>query len=805
MLSHASPPLRPLLLALKILGLAVLLALPPSARALDAITLQLKWEHAFQFAGYYAALEKGYYRQVGLEVSLREAKPGQDSLLEVISGNAAYGVSNSSLLLARKAGQPVVVLASIFQHSPLVLITRRNEASESIHSLTDKRLMIEPQSDELFAFLKMEGIPLSRVTQVPHTFNPQDLIDGKVDAISAYVTAEPYFLKRAGFDYQIYSPRSAGIDFYGDNLFTTEAELKNHPERVKAFREASQRGWQYAMAHQAEMAELIHAKYNTTHPSEYYLFEAAQMVNLLRPDLIEIGYMSQGRWRHIADTYAEIGLLPKDFPLDGFIYSPDAPVNLKPFYLTFALLLLISAFAAYVLRLNRRLTRTIADKTKIHDELIESETLFRSLSANSAAGIFVVSHGRLKFINPTIAKLSGYSEAELTGMKFLELIHPDHQPMIVDFGARRLRGEFVPDPYECKFITKDHQVRWLEISVTLMQLSGETSSIGTVFDITDRKLGEEKLELASKVFTHAREGIMITDAFNRIVEVNDTFCDITGYSRAEVLGKNPRILSSGRQSHDFYREMWQSLNTTGSWVGEIWNRRKDGQFYAELKTISTVNDAQGKVQNFVALFSDITQLKTYQQRLEHVAHYDILTNLPNRLLLSDRLQQAMIHSQRQNKVVGVAYLDLDGFKAVNDNHGHDVGDELLIIVAQRMKAALREGDTLARIGGDEFIAVLSELEFPEAAEPVLKRLLDAAATPVQIDDLTLQVSASIGVAIYPWDGTEADLLMRCADHAMYQAKQMGKNQFVIFVPEALMFRPSPPPENAAVQPDAAGA
>jgi diguanylate cyclase (GGDEF)-like protein/PAS domain S-box-containing protein len=363
--------------------------------------------------------------------------------------------------------------------------------------------------------------------------------------------------------------------------------------------------------------------------------------------------------------------------------------------------------------------------------------------------------------------------------------------MVVDYGARRLRGEPVPDQYECKIITREHQVRWVEISVTQMLLNQEISSIGTVFDITDRKLCEEKLQLAGKVFTHAREGIMITDAFNRIVEVNDTFCNITGYSRAEILGKNPRVLSSGRQSPDFYREMWRSLNTTGAWVGELWNRRKDGQFYAELKTISTVSDAQGKVQNFVALFSDITQIKTYQQRLEHVAHYDILTNLPNRLLLSDRLNQAMIHSQRQQKLVGVAYLDLDGFKAVNDTHGHDVGDELLIIVAQRMKAALREADTLARIGGDEFIAVLSELEHAEAAEPVLKRLLEAAAAPVPIDTLTLQVSASIGVAIYPWDGSEADQLMRCADHAMYQAKQLGKNQFVIFVPEAQMASSAP--------------
>lgn len=762
------------------IGLALLLALSPAAQALDALTLQLKWEHAFQFAGYYAALEKGYYRQAGLDVTLLEAKPGQDALLEVLSGKATYGVSNSSLLLARKAGHPVVVLATIFQHSPLVLITPKGTADESIHNLIDKRLMLEPQSDELLAYLKQEGIPLSRLTNMPHSHNPQDLIDGKVDAISAYLTAEPFFLNRAGFAYQMLTPRSVGIDFYGDNLFTTEQELRTHPERVKAFREASQLGWQYAMSHPEEMADLIQRRYNPRHPRDYYLFEAAQMVNLLRPDLIEIGYMNPGRWRHIADTYAEIGLLPKDFPLDGFIYDPNSEPDLKPLYLSLSLLLLISVFALYIFRLNRRLAKTVADNTRTTADLVQSETLFRTLATNSAAGIFVVSKGRVKFVNPTLVKLSGYREVELTGMDFIGLIHPDHQAMIIDYGARRAQGLPVPDCYECKFVTKAGQMRWAEITVTQMLLNGEQSSIGTAYDITDRKLAEERLELAGTVFTHAREGIMITDAFNRIIEVNDTFCNITGYSRAEVLGKNPRMLRSGRQSPEFYRTMWQALDDNGGWVGELWNRRKNGEFYAEMKTISTVRDAQGKVQNYVALFSDITQLKNYQQRLEHIAHYDILTDLPNRLLLSDRLEQAMIQSQRQQLLVGVAYLDLDGFKAINDLHGHEVGDELLIIVAQRMKAALREEDTLARIGGDEFIAVLSGLEQPEDAEPVLHRLLEAAAQPVIIKDLALLVSASIGVAIYPRDGNAADLLMRCADHAMYQAKQMGKNRYFSF-------------------------
>ncbi|MBL4631927.1 MAG: PAS domain S-box protein, partial [Paraglaciecola sp.] len=256
--------------------------------------------------------------------------------------------------------------------------------------------------------------------------------------------------------------------------------------------------------------------------------------------------------------------------------------------------------------------------------------------------------------------------------------------------------------------------------------------VGIIHDITERKLAEEELELAASVFTHAREGIMVTDANGTIVKVNDTFSRMTGYTPEEVLGKNPKILQSGRQSAEFYVEMWKTIMAQGHWRGEIWNRRKDGVIYPEMLTISAVKNVEGVVQHFVSLCTDITPLKAYQKQLEHNAHYDALTNLPNRVLLADRLSQAMVQCQRRNSSLAVAFMDLDGFKAVNDNHGHDAGDELLITVSQRMKEALREGDTLARIGGDEFIAIMVDLENTEDNGPVLKRLLKAAATPVTV-------------------------------------------------------------------------
>ena len=297
----------------------------------------------------------------------------------------------------------------------------------------------------------------------------------------------------------------------------------------------------------------------------------------------------------------------------------------------------------------------------------------------------------------------------------------------------------------------------------------------------EHKQAEEKLHLAASVFTHAREGIMITSVDGSIIEVNDAFSEITGYSRADVIGKNPRLLSSGRQSKEFYRNMWDELLAHGHCYGEVWNRRKNGEVYAEMQTISAVRDAQGNTMQYVALFSDISVIKEQQHKLERIAHYDALTHLPNRVLLADRLRQGMLQAQRHNDLLAVAFVDLDGFKEINDSHGHEAGDQLLITIAARMKHALRDGDTLARMGGDEFVVVLANLDDLSANAPILNRLLAAVAQPIAFGDAMLQVSASIGVTLFPQVAdVDADQLLRQADQAMYQAKLAGKNRCHVF-------------------------
>jgi diguanylate cyclase (GGDEF)-like protein/PAS domain S-box-containing protein len=341
-----------------------------------------------------------------------------------------------------------------------------------------------------------------------------------------------------------------------------------------------------------------------------------------------------------------------------------------------------------------------------------------------------------------------------------------------------ISGEF--DEFSLKYpCHSPTQKRWFNVRVTRFQNDNEYLMLSHE-NITDFKLTEERLSLPAKVFSHARQGITITDPAAIIIDVNGTFTQITGYNREEAINQNLDFLKSDRQSSDFYVDMWHEIATKGHWIEEVWNRRKNREVYAETETIRSVCGPQGEIQNLVILFFDITNIKKHQHQLEKIAHYDTLTKLPNRTLLSGRLAQKLLHCQRHKKSVAIAFLDLDGFKAINDTYGHSVGDRLLITISNRMKDALREEDTLARFGGDEFVAVLADLDKIADYEPLLERLLLSASAPIFVDNILLNVTTSIGVTIYPEDNDNADMLLRHADQAMYIAKSLGKNRYHLF-------------------------
>lgn len=508
-----------------------LLLVSQPALALEKTVLQLKWTHAYQFAGYYAAQELGLYKAAGLDVEIKALQPGQDVVQEVVSGNAHFGSGTSSLLIARQDGAPVVVLAAIYQHSPYILIARQFKPEQSIHDLAGKPILLRRLADELLVYLRREKIPEATIqTSVPGMNTVEELKRGSVDAISGYVSNEPYQLKKAGFPYHIYSPRSDGIDLYGDNLFTSEAVLKKYPERVARFRTASIKGWEYILTHPEEAVALVQ-KYAPGESAEKIQFEIDQINPLIRSDLVGVGYMNEGRWRHAVDIYQEAGALNANFNLQGFVYNPNPKKDMTWLYgslvLTIIALIVIGGVVFYITKLNRR------------------------------------------------------------------------------------------------------------------------------------------------------------------------------------------------------------LNTS-------------------LKQVT------------------------------HLAHHDPLTGLPNRALFLDRLDQAILRASRDQTRFALLFIDLDRFKLINDQHGHAVGDEVLKACCNRMLGAIRGSDSVGRIGGDEFVVLLDHVGEVTGILEIAKKILDAIQLPMNAQGLKLTLLASIGVAVFPDNAIDEKGLLKCADLAMYQAKESGGNSILLY-------------------------
>lgn len=296
-------------------------------------------------------------------------------------------------------------------------------------------------------------------------------------------------------------------------------------------------------------------------------------------------------------------------------------------------------------------------------------------------------------------------------------------------------------------------------------------------DVTAARLNESSLRLAAAVFTGTQEGIAITDSEGSVVALNPGYTAITGYTSDDLVGQNLRIIQSGRQGPDFYEKMWREILHKGNWQGEIWNKRKNGEIYPALLTISSVCDNAGKIVNYIGALTDMSHLKRAEVELDHLAHHDALTDLPNRLLLSAHLDQALARAARDKTTGAVLFVDLDAFKAVNDSFGHAVGDELLVLVAKRLKTRLRASDTVARLGGDEFVVVLEHIEAPFAAK-VAQELIGVLSKPYQLDgNKQASIGASVGISLFPSDGSDAGTLIQRADAALYEAKSAGRGTY----------------------------
>ncbi|TVQ71565.1 MAG: diguanylate cyclase, partial [Chromatiaceae bacterium] len=381
-------------------------------------------------------------------------------------------------------------------------------------------------------------------------------------------------------------------------------------------------------------------------------------------------------------------------------------------------------------------------------------------------------------------RIHGVSETHLTTQQLLPVAHPEDEPLIeAHFRKAVENGELYDIAH--RIIRQDTgEIRYVHArGVINLDDAGEPAAlIGAVQDITERNRAEEGLRLADRVFQAADEGIMVTDMQGRIVAVNPAFTRISGYTEEDALGQTPALLHSGQQDAGFYKGLWRNLLELGHWRGEIWNRRKNGDVYPGWLTISAVRNDDGEITQYVGMFSDISQIKKAQQQMEFMAHYDSLTGLANRVLLKDRLKQALRRAERKKATVTLLFLDLDRFKTINDTLGHNLGDLLLQTVAQRMKDTVRASDTLSRLGGDEFVLLLEDGANAQEISRLCQKLLSVLETPMLLEGHELVITASIGLATYPDDGEDADALLKNADLAMYAAKGQGRNAYEFFAP-----------------------
>ena len=427
-----------------------------------------------------------------------------------------------------------------------------------------------------------------------------------------------------------------------------------------------------------------------------------------------------------------------------------------------------------------QLEREIHER-KIQQEIVEkSERYNRMLFEETPLGLALCKmDGTLVDINPAYAKIIGRTIEETLPLSYWDITPEKYLPSEKEQLAQlETTGRY--GPFEKEYAHKNGKLIPVVLTGLLIQQEGENYIWSVVEDISIRKKAQQRLRLLSKAMESSLEGIVITDAKERIAEVNDAYCTITGYSRDEILGKTPRHMQSGYHTPEFYQEMWDAISTTGKWQGEIWDRRKDGEVFAKWLSVSSLKDQDKQITHYVGVFSDITRIKRTEEELRQLAHYDPLTGLANRSLFTTLLGKKIQSSTRDTKAFGVVFLDLDRFKQVNDTLGHQAGDELLITIAERLEQCVRKSDMVSRLGGDEFTILLTEYKGEFNPEIICQRVLESVAKPLVIEEHTVFVSASLGIALYPKDGCTVEDLTKNADTAMYQAKEKGKNRYQFY-------------------------
>ncbi|MDP1593806.1 MAG: EAL domain-containing protein [Gallionella sp.] len=485
-------------------------------------------------------------------------------------------------------------------------------------------------------------------------------------------------------------------------------------------------------------------------------------------------------WRNLADRARLVEALERDSVCSNF----EADFIMKDGSVSHGLM------SASVVRVNDEvcilsITRDITEFNRLALALADSEKAYRATFDQAAVGIArVAPDGSWLEVNQKLAEMVAYTHDELLQLTFQDITHPDDLDADLDNVSRMLDGSLDTYAMEKRYVRKSGEVIWVNLTVALVRTEDGSPDyfIAVVEDINARKLNEAQLHKLSMAVEQSPNSIVITDLEANIEYANLAFCSVSGYTIEEMLGKNPRILQSGKTPQATYRDMWAQLVQGEAWHGELVNHRKDGSEYTEMVIIAPVRDASGKVTNYLATKENITEKKQSEARIQQLAYFDQLTGLPNRSQLNDRFNYLLSLAQRHSKPLTVMFLDLDHFKNINDSLGHSIGDKLLMEIARRLKDVLRDQDTLSRLGGDEFILVLPETG-EEGSRDVALKLISSVVQPCQIEQYELVTTVSIGIALYPHDGQDFETLSRNADAAMYRVKQSTRNDYRFFTEE----------------------
>ena len=826
-------------------ALLLLLALPLPARSADKVRLQLRWDHQFQFAGYYAALWQGYYAKAGLTVDIlpgMAASGNVNAAQEVAAGRADFGVGAADILLANdNPSTPLTVLACIFQESPVAFAalpdTPLGHPSDLVH-LRVLRRRSDLVDFELMAMLKAEGLDQSWVNapaDLPHKPEHQLLLDRDVDVIPVYDFTLPALFGPLAGTLRILLPENYGVDFYGDSLFCSLALARRNPDLVRRFTEASLRGWEYALDHAEETCDAIARRLKPAtplpDPLSFNLHQVEGVRRLARQRLVSLGHVNPGRWARMHQAMASLGLVSRPLNLKDFVFDPASMEMEEAAQQRDKLLVGLATLLALSLGIflwSITLRRAVARRTRALDaersERRQAEERLRLAMEAASDGVWDwnLVTGQT-FFNPSYFTMLGYSPGELPSLQqtWRELVHPeDLERVLLEFTAHLQTG--APYAQEMRMRAKDGHWAWVLSRGKVVEHDDRgrpVRMVGTHVDISARKQAEEALRAAkedverqvaertaelsaanqelqregdvrrraqeqilklSRAVEQSPASVMITDPQGVIQYVNPKFTRVTGYRADEVVGQKPSVLSSGVQPPEFYRELWQTISSGKEWRGEFCNRAKDGAEFWESASISPVLDSQGRIIHYVAVKEDITEKKRQEEHIRHLALHDALTGLPNRVLGMDRLKQAMERATREEHKVALLYLDLDGFKPINDSLGHDAGDEVLRQVSDRISDSIRKVDTAARMGGDEFVVILSDVWDAQFVELAARRIIKALSGEMECLGVPCSVRASIGVSVFPDQGQDPEALLRNADTAMYQAKKAGGNRFVFY-------------------------